>query len=283
MAYRYLSDNLHSIADRVKQYFRAERGLSNFRIEEEVHKGLDYRPTLHTFSKDHHIVCIDVQDSPYSASLDSVVLDCVKESLPIRLYVAYPGEPPPQEYKKKVDRARKNGVGVIEVRKDMIEVTHEALALSLLGVRTVNPKRFPSRFRGELVRAESTFRSGSPVEGSLIIYKELEALSREIVNKTRKKGLWRALNPGEGSPHIKQNTPWQRIIQILMEHLDRQACPALSIPLLARVLSVAPHRNDTGHKITSLNQLIKRDTELKTRFESATDLLLELIAAHKTI
>jgi hypothetical protein len=68
-----------------------------------------------------------------------------------------------------------------------------------------------------------------------------------------------------------------------MDHLDQQTCPALSMPLLARVLSVAPHRNDTGHKITSLNQLIKRDTELKTRFESATDLLLELITAYKTV
>jgi hypothetical protein len=134
-----------------------------------------------------------------------------------------------------------------------------------------------------LVRAESTFRAGSPVEGGLIVYKELEALSRQIVDKTRARGLWRPLRPGESSPRIRQNTAWQRVIEILMDHLDHQRCPALPIPLLAKILSVAPHRNETGHKVTSLKRLIRRDTELKTRFESATDLLFELVQASKDI
>jgi hypothetical protein len=283
MPYRYLSEHLHAIADEIKQYFRDERGLRNFKIEEEVDKALDYRPTLHANTKDHHIVCVDVQESPYSPALDSVVLDCIKRSFPIRLYVAFPGNPAPHDYKKKVDRARANGVGVIEVRANGVEIIHEALALSLLGVRAINPSRFPAKFRAELTRAESTFRNGSPVEGSLIVYKELESLSRAIVNKTRKKGLWRQLRPGEINPRIKSTTPWQRVTEILMDHLDHQRCPGLPNPLLARVLSVAPHRNETGHKITSLKQLIKRDTELKTRFETATDLLLELIQAGKSI
>jgi hypothetical protein len=283
MAYRYLSGHLHAIADGIKQFFRDERGLGNFKTEEEVDRELDYRPTLHTHTKDHHILCIDVQESPYSAALDSIVLDCVKRSLPIELYVAFPGDPSPQDYKKKVDRARTNGVGVIEVRANGTQVIHEALALSLLGLREVDPSRFPARFRAELARAESTFRAGSPVEGCLIVYKELEALSRKIVDKTRAKGLWKPLRPGEKSPRIKQNTAWQRVTEILMEHLDHQKCPALTIPLLGRILSVAPHRNDTGHKVTSLPKLIRRDTELKTRFESATDLLWELIQASKTV
>ncbi len=283
MAYRYLPEHLHDAADRVKQFFREERGFTNFKIEEEVDKTLGYRPTLHTHTKDHHILCVDVQESPYSTALDSIVLDCVKKSFPVKLYVAFPENPSQQEYKKKVDRARANGVGVVEVRANAIEVIHEALALSLLGVRDVKPSRFPAKFRAELARAESTFRGGNPVEGCLIIYKELEALSRTVVEKTRTKGQWRALNAGEKNPHIKHNTAWQKIMEVLMDHLDQKKCPALQLPLLARILSVAPHRNDTGHKITSLKKLIKRDTELKTRFESATDLLFELIQAAKAI
>jgi len=283
MAYRYLPENLHAIADRTKQYFRDERGLSNFKTEEEVDKTLDYRPTLHTHTKDHHILCVDVQESPYSTALDSIVLDCVKRSFPIRLYVAFPENPSQQDYKKKVDRARTNGVGVVEVRANAIEVIHEALVLSLLGVRDIKPSRFPVKFRSELARAESTFRGGNPVEGCLIIYKELEALSREIVDKSRRKGLWRPLKAGEKNPHLKHRTAWQKIMEVLMDHLDHQKCPALHVPLLARILSVAPHRNDTGHKVTSLGRLVKRDTELKTRFESATDLLFELIQASKGI
>src|SRR5260370_36021632 len=85
MAYRYLSEHLHAIADGIKLFFRNERGLSNFRTEKEVDKELDYRPTLHTHTKDHHIVGIDVQESPYSAALDSIVLECIKKPLPIKL------------------------------------------------------------------------------------------------------------------------------------------------------------------------------------------------------
>jgi hypothetical protein len=283
MAYSYLSADLHDAAEQVKTYFRDERGYTNFKVEEEVYGSINYRPTLHTNTKDHHIVCIDVMPSPYSAALDSVVLDCVKKSLPITLYVAFPGNQSQQDYKKKIDRARANGVGALEVRPEGIEIIHEALPLSLLGVREIHPKRFPKRFRAELVRAEQTFRMGNPVEGCLVIYKEIEALSREIVEKTRKKNLWRPLQPGEKNPLARHNTAWQKLIEILMEHIDLQRCPVLTNPLLGRILSVAPHRNETGHKVTSLKKLIKRDTELKTRFESATDLLFELAEASKTI
>jgi hypothetical protein len=283
MAYRYLPENLHAVAEGIKVYFRDERGLANFQIEEEVDKSLDYRPTLHTHTKDHHIVCVDVLESPYSPPLDSIVLDCVRKSLPIKLYVAFPENSGQQDYKKRVDRARGNGVGVLEVRANGVEMIHDALSLSLSGVRGIEPRRFPAKLRTDLARAESTFRSGSPVEGCLILYEELEALSRRIANKTRKKRLWKRIPAGGKNPKIKQNTPWQAVIEILMDHLNHKKCPALPMPLLARVLSVVPHRNDTGHKITSLKRLIKRDTELKTRFESATDLLFELIAASRAI
>lgn len=283
MAYRYLPENLHEIADQVRQYFRNERGLVNFKTEEEVDKGLDYRPTLHAHTQDHHIVCVDVQESPYSTALDSIVLDCVRKSLPIKLYVAFPESVGLQDYKKKVDRARTNGVGVIEVRAQGIVVINEALPLSLSGVREVHPSRFPMRFRTPLTHAESTFRAGSPVEGCLVIYEELEAVSRRIASRTRTKRLWRVLPPGEKKPTIKDNTPWQKVIEILMAQLDPQKCPSFTMPLLARILSVAPHRNETGHKVTSLKKLIKRDTELKTRFENAADLLFEVIEASKQL
>jgi hypothetical protein len=283
MAYRYLPQNLRGIAEEIRLFFLNERGLANFKTEEEVDASLDYRPTLHTNTKHHHIICVDVLESPYSPALDSIVLDCVKKSLPVRLYVAFPENPAQQDYKKKVDRARANGVGVLEVRQNRVEVIHEALSLSLLGVREIKPHRFPAKFRADLTRAESTFRSGSPVEGCLIVYEELEALSRQIVNKIKRKNLWKPLGPGQKYPQIKPNTAWQKLLEMLMDHLDQQKCPALTTPLIARILSVAPHRNDTGHKITSMKRLIRRDTELKTRFESATDMLFELIVASREI
>ena len=171
MAYQYLPDPLTPVAERVVQYLRDQLGLRNFRLEEEVDGSLDYRPTISTHSKDHHIVCVDVRESPYSQTLDSVVLDSIKKSLPIKLYVAFPEAPNIPDYKKQADRARSNGVGLIEVKANGIEVIHDALALSLAGLRKIKPSKFPAKFRTPLVQAESNFLRGAPVDGCLGVYK----------------------------------------------------------------------------------------------------------------
>jgi len=284
MPYRYLPEHLHEYADEVKQYFRGSRGLTNFKVEEPISPTLDYRPTLHSVTKDHHIVCIDVLETPYSSVLDGFVLDCVKKSIPVNLFVAFPEGSVQAEYKKNVDRARNNGVGVVEIKANgVVQVIHEALTLSLAGVREIDTRRFPAKYRAALAQAESTFRGGSPVEGCLIVYKEIEAVSRLIIEKTRAKGMWRALNPGDKNPRLRHNTPWQRVIETEIEHLDYNKCTFLDKPLLGRILSVAPHRNATGHKPRNIKEVIKRDTELKTRFESATDLLYDLVLAARPL
>jgi hypothetical protein len=55
----------------------------------------------------------------------------------------------------------------------------------------------------------------------------------------------------------------------------------LTTSLLARIVGVTAHRNESGHKPTSLKQRMKRDQELKTRFEGGIDLLRELLDAAK--
>lgn len=106
--------------------------------------------------------------------------------------------------------------------------------------------RYPAKFRAELVRAKSTFRGGSPVEGGLIVYKELEALSRQIVDKTRAKGSVETTEAGrEQSSHKAQYSLATRVIEILMDHLDHQRCPAQPVPLLAKSTQrrATPQRN----------------------------------------
>lgn len=284
MSYLVLSENLHPIADAVKQFFKDHRGISKFKIEEGFDDNLEYRPTLHVQTKDHYILCIDVKEGPYSTVLDSVVLDCIRNSLPVKLYVAFPqSNGNAADYKKNVDRARQNGVGVLEVTATGVNVIHEALALSLFGVRKIPTKNFPAKYRATLAHAESTFRSGGPAEGTLVIYEEIEALSRRVVKKTQQKSMWRAPKSGEKLPQLRDNTNWQKVMEAELDFIDYKKCPSLNKPLLSRILSVAPHRNSTGHKPKSTKELVKRDTELKTRFESATDLLKELIAAAKPL
>jgi hypothetical protein len=283
MSYPYLSEHLQPTADAVKQFFKDSRGISHFKIEEAFDADLGYRPTLHVQTKDHYILCVDVHETPYSSVLDSVVLDCVRRALPVKLYVAFPEGKAQTEYKKNVDRARQNGVGVLEVKATGIQVIHEALALSLAGVREIPTKSFPAKYRATLAHAETTFRSGSPVEGSLVIYTEVEALSRKLAKKTQKKGMWRALKGTEKVPKLSDKTAWQKVIETEIDFIDREKCPSITKPLLGRILSVAPHRNSTGHKPKNRKELITRDKELKTRFESAVDLLKELIDAGKPL
>jgi len=58
--------------------------------------------------------------------------------------------------------------------------------------------------------------------------------------------------------------------------LDYKRCPKVSRPLLARILGITEHRNELGHKPRNRAARVKRDQELRTRFEAAADLLFDV-------
>src|SRR5690349_17899237 len=72
---------------------------------------------------------------------------------------------------------------------------------------------------------------------------------------------------------------WAALMQSMGTHLDCKGanCPDLTPALIARIHGVTPHRNDSSHKPKNAKELIKRDRELRTRFEAAVDLLADLI------
>ncbi len=204
----------------------------------------------------------------------------------MKLYVSMPKSAKDPYYRENLRVARQRGVGVLEIENSNGEIILEALSISLTGCRPINRKSFQPKYRSKLAEAEGTFRNGSPAQGCLIIYEEIEHLCRNIAKKTRSKGFWKPPKKGRKSQKMNLDKgPWAKIMEILMENLDYKKCasPDLKQALFARILGITPHRLDSAHKPKTRNALIKRDRELRTRFESASDILEDLIKASKPL
>jgi hypothetical protein len=282
MTYGSLAPSLHTTADAARRFFQQNQGATQFQMEAPIDNEISYCPTLSATTPDFHSLCIEVTDTAFSDALDaSFVLECMTRFLPVRLYIAIPKNLAPTTVHEISQRARRRGVGLVAVSADGGDVIHSALSLSLAGVRPVEARAFPAKYRHALTQAESTFRGGNPEKGCGAIYDEIEALSRRIAKKTHDKGWW------TGAPVVIDFTKhnWAPLLEMFMARLDfassRVPCPELKKPLIARVLGITELRNQAGHKPTSRARLIKRDKEARTRFEEGRDLLFDLVVASK--
>ncbi len=264
------------------RFFGTDRGIlkSKFKVEEAVSNDLDYLPTLQATAPDHSDVWIEVSETPYLTSLDSVVLHCMKNCLPVKLYVAFPTGISSTVYKKCADEARTKGVGVIEVAEGKCTVIYEALSLSLLGVRSEDRSQFPAKYRSVLSTAEATFRNGDPAKGCSLVYDEIEALSRRLALKIKKNNWWILLT-SLGVPTINfERDAWASVMDILITRTNFNSLPSSAKKsLLMRVAALTEHRNETGHKPKNRTVHSQRDRELRTRFETAVDVLRDFAKA----
>jgi hypothetical protein len=284
--YTILPEPLHPIADLAITYFVKRRGVSGatVKVEKPVDErlSLDYRPTFTAKTTDHYILCIDVGESVYHNSLDAFVLDCINKSLPVKLFIAIPKGNKDPEFSKKFNAARDRGVGVLEVDSHSTQVVLEALPLSLAGVRPIAVQDFPAKLRENLNRAETIFRNGSPDKACSLIFDEIESICRSLGKKTYTNNCW---SPTTTLNFKFESDPWAKLMVLLDDHLDvkKAKCPRLTKAFLARIHGITPHRNESGHKPINEEALKKRDREIRTRFESAVDLLYDLVAAVKPL
>jgi hypothetical protein len=257
--------------------------MPKFKVEEPIDPTIEYKPTLHSVDAEFYLVCIDVSESPYPRGLEGFVLRCITECLPVKSFVALPEGATSPDFRRDLGLARQSGIGILEVSPGGVKILHPALPLSLAAVRPVDHSRFPKKYRYHLTQAETTFKQGNPGKACSMVYDEIEALFRKVAKKTRDLGLWRPLKPGEKPPQIHNKRAWAKVIEAVMEHLDPKKCGYLERSLMARILGVTPHRNDTAHKPANRDELVRLHKELRTRFENAVDLLADLIAASKPL
>ena len=282
MNFRVLPAELHPAAEQVARFLKEDRGLSRLKIEEPVEDELEYRPTFRAVTPEHYEVWIEINDDPYLSSLDNIVLFCVQNCIPVKLYVGFRAGLSATEYKNKVDESRKKGVGAIEVAGEKCTVIHEAVLLSLAGVRLEERTKFPVRYRSNLSTAEATFKNGDPAKGCSLVYDEIEALSRRLTRKVVDKG-W--LRGGLAWPNLNiEKAAWANVMETLIDRIDlTQLPPSLKKHMLIRVSGLTEIRNESGHKPKSRVDRMRRDRELRTRFESAVDLLRDFIDATRSL
>jgi len=245
VTFRVLPSQLHAVAEGVVHFFQHDRGISKFKIEEPVSNDLGYRPTLQAPTSEFYDVWVEVSEAPYLSSLDSVVLHCMKNCLPIRLYVAFPAGVSSTEYKKGTDEARAKGVGILEVSAGKCTVIHEALLLSLLGTRSEDRSLFPPRYRSVLSTAEATFKNGDPAKGCSLVYDEIESLSRRLAKKIQANNWWTHAST-QGPPAFDpERGSWASVMDILISRANFNSLPPKAKKnLLMRVAALTEVRND---------------------------------------
>lgn len=278
MIYKVLPDNLQVHADRVAEYLEEDRGVTHFKPEEPIDSDIPYRPTIQGTTPDKYIVAVEVQDKPDTSVIDSVVIDCVGRAIPVKLFLAFP-EPTAALPHQVVERIHKKGLGLIELRAAGPVVLAEALPLSLFGYR-LDRLRFPPKLRGTLLEADNTFRSGSPPKACSVVYEEIEDLSRALVKKTKKKKMWRKLRAGEKPSKLDlDNGPWEKVLEHFEDFylVNKKKVPHLTSNLIHRIAATTTPRNQSAHKPKTLKERVQRDQEIRTRFESAVDLLFDLV------
>jgi hypothetical protein len=207
------------------------------------------------------------------------------QGIPVLLYVALaPDSPaPPLDDLK---NARKKGVGTLatDIAPGNNQLLHQALSLSLTGVRRPNISEFPAKLRQPVSNATTKFLAGAPDDACLDLYKEVEQISRRLADCIHKNNYWLSGNPLPKKLRWPKDQ-WARVIKAIIEHVDlnKVNCPQLTAPLLNRIAGITDFRNEVGHKPRSTKELIKRDTSLRTRFESAHDMLRDLAEAVKPL
>jgi len=134
MKYRALAETLIPIAEAVRKYFMDAEGAKRFRAEEAIAPSSSYRPTLLADSHDRSLLAIEVNQGVYTDVLDRLVVECVSQGLPIRLFVASPAGGPATSVVELVRKARVRGIGVVEVAGKSVQRILPALSLSLFGL-----------------------------------------------------------------------------------------------------------------------------------------------------
>jgi hypothetical protein len=285
MNYLVLPENLRSTADVIHNYLTKDIGLPKINIECSIDDRIEYRPTFYAVTRDHHFFCVDVSDNIYNPTRWIFISDCEHNCRPLKFYIALPSidyASFPGEMKK----AKDAGVGILEVstRTQHCEEISPAISLSLCGLRKFDRSAFPKRYREVLANAEATFKNGSPSKACSMIYDEIESLTRKIVYQAHKKGCLK--QPISNPEDLLERTAWATVLDHLNNRVVRtrgSKYSVLSNALISQVQGITPHRNQSGHKPNSIKKLMIRDSQLRTRMETAVDLLLELSTTTQTL
>jgi hypothetical protein len=279
MNFTILADDLKETAELTEDYLRNNLGLRDIQIEKPLPFNISYTPTFWAKNNEHNIIAVEVSNQAYSRTLDHIVMECQRQTYPVKLYYAIPKDEADNNYRRNLSDAQKRGVGVLEIDDQDQQLTLVALSLSLTGLRSIEVKEYPKKYRGTLNDAINTFRTGSPAKGCSILYEEIESMTRRIAKKTVRLRWW------SPAPEINLDTiSWAGLCELLRNkgQFGENGYEGLRKQIII-ILGIVPDRNETNHKPKSKIALQRRDQRLRTRFESLTDIMFDLINEAKSL
>jgi len=285
MIYNALANDLRLTADVVHHYISSNLGLAGIQIESFIESSIDYKPTFVVNTRDHHILCVDVSENIYNPTRWHFISECEKKCIPVKLYVALPSISY-GGFAQDIKEAKTSSVGILDVDTNhrSCQELNAPLSLSLTGLRNFDKTTFPKKHRELIYQAENLFKGGDPNKACSNIYDEIERVTRSIAVKSYRAGKWKVTL---SDPTILENRlAWAKVVLHLRDDLIRNRTSryhVLSETLISRIHGITSHRNDSGHKPRNKKELIKRDSQLRTRMESAVDLLQELTNAVKSL
>lgn len=281
-SYTILPQPLHPTADAAIKWFMDTWGIAkgSVSVEQPIHSDVELRPTFSAPTRDFHLLCVEVAETAYANHLNACVVSCIRHGLAVKLFVAMPKGASDANYAQNIRSAKRAGVGLIEIDGASGIILQNAQSLSVNMVRPIEVTQFPKRYRHNLSHAEQTFRDGTPEKACALIYDEVEGLFRKVAARTEAKGWW----PNTSGLNV-QTVAWARLIDDWDKHLDRGNCPCpdFTTAFASRIHGITTFRNESGHKPKNYKALIKRDQQLRTRFENAVDLFRELVEASKPL
>jgi len=285
MNYRVLPENLVSTADIVYNYLTKVIGLSKVQVESSIDVEIDYRPTFYAITRDYHIYCVDVSENIYNPTRWNFISDCEHNIRSVKFYIALPSLEF-TGFSSELKKAKDAGIGIFEVstQKNHCHPISSALPLSLCGLRKFDKAIFPKRYKETLVNAEETYRNGEPNQACSMIYGEIELLTRKTAYRAHKKGDFN--QPIANPETLLGKMSWASVLKQLSTSLKRSGSSkyaTLTDDMIARTQGITGHRNQSNHKPNSLKTRMQRDSQLRTRMETAVDLLLELANATKSL
>jgi hypothetical protein len=273
MAYKLLLPQLWPVADGVAAFLKKEWGIYGLKAEVGPYKQIKLVPTFHAKMPDHHILWVEVSNRAYPPHLDGIVADCMQYGFPVRLVVAIPAGSKGTEFVEDQARAKMKGVGVIAMDGNDGELLVNPLSLSLTGVHPIARSEFPAKLRFHLSQAESTFKQGDPAKACDALYSITEDISRKAARQTHTKGFWLST----AKPPRFEKDPWDSVMNSFVKNLDPNKCKYFGDNILHRIIGETPYRNKVVHVPKDNKELMGRDRMLRTRFEDAANILLELV------
>lgn len=271
MTYTFLSPSLHSTADKVKLFLTNMNGIRRVNIEIPVAEQITISPTLWGVSPRGFLICVEVSEGPYPLTMDTLILDCITSALPIKVYVAKPASKSAEKDEQLMRRLSEKGGGLIIVSDTDVQILLPAIELSLL-IPEISFHTISKTLRPAVREAYNTYKNGDPVNGVKAICEEVEAYIRKIAKKFKRRGII--------PPNCNLNFDRCPLANVI-DQLNINNC-IRNKALLGRCSAVTEVRNNSDHPPINLTRRKARHLKLKTNFNWALSLLMELHSVYSS-